>query len=220
MRGAWEKNPPWPLKTPFQELKSTSPRVFTTGSSQSAERTIESRFCTLWAENKNIKAFSRRITNANSTWVWDTASGICSRKLNAGKQTTEEAPNASNYAWLFNRAHMHTYISMYSFIYLCFLSGSISIHFGIQSIQSFVNKLHEIVFSGFCFHILWAFLCVASNIKIMCELMSSKSANGRRPTLRMSNAISKSRRVPGLSTHSGKLNIKNMPNTRKKSKDR
>ena len=55
IRGACEKKPPCPLKIPFHELKRTSPRVFTTGSSWSLDRTIESRFCTLkLPKEKNI----------------------------------------------------------------------------------------------------------------------------------------------------------------------
>lgn len=55
MRGACEKKPPCPLNMPFQELNRTSPRVFTTGSSRSAARTMESRFCTLKNKKINIK---------------------------------------------------------------------------------------------------------------------------------------------------------------------
>lgn len=47
IRGACEKNPPCPLNIPFHVLNKTSPFVFTTGSSRSRGRTIESKFCTL-----------------------------------------------------------------------------------------------------------------------------------------------------------------------------
>lgn len=136
---------------PFQELKSTSPRVFTTGRSRSACRTMESRFCTLCG---------RLMLHINSN--------IClpqiREQIKSGQ--TNDQPNVRPPTQL-NNIIYNTYIFLCVYTLLCTYfcviylrfsrshSHSLSLSLSLPFIRRFVrcvNKLHKIVFRGFCFH--------------------------------------------------------------------
>lgn len=77
-----------------------------------------------------------------------------------------------------------------------------------------VNKLHKIVFRGFCFHRILSALFLLRFKYLDYIRVNEFQKRHRVVPLPRGNLSSAGRK------YSGKLNIKNMPNTRKKSKGR